>query len=80
MPFRHLIQDATFDPEAIEIMSAAYSGVCKALDLSDRNDPLTALVAASCKACAHETVLNVDSLPDTVPLSWFASRFVLQVL
>jgi hypothetical protein len=30
---------------------------------------------ASCKACAHETVLNVDSLPDTLPLSWFASRF-----
>ena len=23
---------------------------------------------ASCKVCAHETVLNVDSLPDTVPL------------
>jgi hypothetical protein len=31
---------------------------------------------ASCKACTHETVLNVDSLPDTVPLSWFAARFV----
>ena len=31
---------------------------------------------ASCKVCAHETVLNVDSLPDTVPLYWFASRFV----
>ena len=31
---------------------------------------------ASCKVCAHETVLNVNSLPDTVPLSWFASRFV----
>ncbi len=31
---------------------------------------------ASYKACAHETVLNVDSLPDTLPLSWFASRFV----
>ena len=31
---------------------------------------------ASCKVCAHETVLNVNSLPDTVPLYWFASRFV----
>ena len=31
---------------------------------------------ASCKTCAHETVLNVDSLPDTVPLSWFAAGFV----
>ena len=45
MPFRHLIQDATFDPEVIEIMSAAYDGVYKALNLSDRNDPLTMLVA-----------------------------------
>ena len=27
---------------------------------------------ASCRACMHETVLNVDSLPDTTPLSWFA--------
>ena len=45
MPFRHLIQEATFDPEAIEIMSAAYEGVCKALSLADRDDPLTALVA-----------------------------------
>ncbi len=31
---------------------------------------------ASCKMCAHETVLNIDSLPDTVPLSWFAESFV----
>jgi hypothetical protein len=31
---------------------------------------------ASCKTCSHETVLNIDSLPDTVPLSWFAAGFV----
>jgi hypothetical protein len=31
---------------------------------------------ASCKTCAHETVLNIDALPDTVPLSWFAESFV----
>ena len=31
---------------------------------------------ASCKACAHETVLNVEALADSVPLSWFATRFV----
>src|SRR6478736_5185066 len=30
----------------------------------------------SCKTCTHETVLNIDSLPDTVPLSWFAESFV----
>ena len=31
---------------------------------------------ASCKTCTHETVLNIDALPDTVPLSWFAESFV----
>ena len=31
---------------------------------------------ASCKTCTHETVLNVDLLPDTVPLSWFSADFV----
>jgi hypothetical protein len=31
---------------------------------------------ASCKTSADETVLNVDSLPDTVPLSWFSADFV----
>jgi hypothetical protein len=30
----------------------------------------------SCKTCTHETVLNIDALPDTVPLSWFAESFV----
>jgi hypothetical protein len=45
MAFRHLIHDATFDPETLEIMSAAYNGVCKNLNLADRDDPLTALVA-----------------------------------
>ena len=30
----------------------------------------------SCKTCTHESVLNIDSLPDTVPLSWFAESFV----
>ncbi len=45
MPFRNVIHDGTFDPETLEIMSAAYDGVCKYLNLADRDDPLTALVA-----------------------------------
>jgi hypothetical protein len=45
MPFRSLIHDANFDPEAIEAMSAAYDCACSALDLVGRSDPLTTTVA-----------------------------------
>ena len=38
-------QHAAFDPETIEIMSAAYEGACEALNLADRTNPLTYLVA-----------------------------------
>jgi hypothetical protein len=31
---------------------------------------------ASCRACAHESVLNVETLADTVPLSSLATDFV----
>ena len=31
---------------------------------------------ASCKRCAHETIVDVEALPDFVPLSWFAEQFI----
>jgi hypothetical protein len=31
---------------------------------------------ASCKACAQETILDIEALPDFVPLSWIAAHFV----
>jgi hypothetical protein len=31
---------------------------------------------ASCKACAFEMILDIEALPDFVPLSWFAANFV----
>lgn len=31
---------------------------------------------ASCKACTHESVLNVEALADSVPLSSLATDFV----
>jgi hypothetical protein len=31
---------------------------------------------ASCKRCAHETIVEVETLPDFVPLSWFADQFI----
>ena len=35
----------TFEPEAIAIMSAAYEEVLRVLQLADRQDPITELVA-----------------------------------
>jgi hypothetical protein len=52
MPLSQLIQGEAFDPEAIEIISAAYEGACKALGLVDRSDPLTQLVAKKIIALA----------------------------
>jgi hypothetical protein len=40
MPLRLLVEGSAFDPETIEIMSAAYEGVCITLGLADRTDPL----------------------------------------
>jgi hypothetical protein len=33
---------------------------------------------ASCKRCAHETIIHIESLPDFVPLSWFADQFICE--
>jgi hypothetical protein len=33
-------------------------------------------VMTVCKTCANEDVFNIEALPDSVPLSWFATRFV----
>jgi hypothetical protein len=35
-----------FEPEAIERMTAAYENALKVLQLTDRNDPITELVAS----------------------------------
>ena len=47
-------------PPCGEIMSAAYNGVCKALNLADRNDPLTALVAKKIVELASRGERNPD--------------------
>ncbi len=37
--------DGAFDPEALAVMAAAYEDILSALDLRDRADPITELVA-----------------------------------
>jgi hypothetical protein len=62
MPFRQFIQDGAFDPETIEIMSAAYLGACKALNLVDRDDPITEVVAKRILALAQRGERNPDRM------------------
>ena len=47
MAIYRLIASGTFDPDVIEVMIAAYERALSELSLTDRNDPLTELIAKS---------------------------------
>jgi hypothetical protein len=45
--FYRLIAKGTFEPEEIEVMTAAYEAALVDLGLVDRNDPITEIVATA---------------------------------
>ena len=45
MPAVRWIQEISFDPEAIKVISAAFDKACSELGLIDRRDPLAELLA-----------------------------------
>jgi hypothetical protein len=45
MPIRAFLHGKSFDPETIEIMNAAFVGVCADLGLSDKTDGACEIVA-----------------------------------
>jgi len=45
MPIRSFLAGKHFDPETIEIMNAAFLGVCEDLGLNDKADAMTEVVA-----------------------------------
>lgn len=45
MPLRRLLQDATFGPDEIAVLVAAFEGTLRALNLTSRADPATEMVA-----------------------------------
>ena len=47
MAIYRLIASGTFDPDVIKVMTAAYERALSELRLTDRNDPLTELIAKS---------------------------------
>ena len=46
MPITPFLRNQAFEPEQIEIMSAAFVDACAVLGLSNRSDPTIELVAA----------------------------------
>ena len=45
MPINPFLKGQAFDPELVEAMGAAFVRTCDALGLTERTDPITALVA-----------------------------------
>ncbi len=45
MPIRRLLKDSNLGPEEIERLDLAYSKALRSLNLVDRNDPITEIVA-----------------------------------
>jgi hypothetical protein len=45
MPIYRLLQTKVFDPDAVSAMTAAYEAVLQSIQLIDRTDPLTDIVA-----------------------------------
>ena len=53
MPITRLLQTSTFNPEQINELVLAYESVLAALNLLDRSDPLTEVVARAIIDCAR---------------------------
>jgi hypothetical protein len=53
MPIYRLLREQAFDPEHIQIMTAAFEDVCRDLGLAPREDPLRDIVARAILECAR---------------------------
>jgi len=62
MPIKRLVRSAAFDPEQIEEIVHAYEDVLAELNLADRNDPATELVASKVLECAVAGEIDRQSL------------------
>lgn len=59
-----LIESGSFDPEEIEAMTKAYESALADLQLADRNDPLTDLIAKSIITVASTGERSPDNLKE----------------
>ena len=62
MPITPFLKGQAFDPELVEAMGAAFSKTCDALGLTDRTDPITALVAEKIVELAQRGLRNPTAI------------------
>jgi hypothetical protein len=53
MPLIRLLQNSAFEPELINVMSAAFEQACRQLGLAETADPLREIVARKIIECAQ---------------------------
>jgi hypothetical protein len=66
MPIVRLLEREAFSPEDIAVLTAAFEGTLRALELVDRTDPLTELVARKIIECAQTGERDPIRLRDCV--------------
>jgi hypothetical protein len=62
VPIVRLLQEAAFPPDRVQAITVAYEQTCKQLLLTDREDPLMALVAKK----VIEIAQNGEHDPETI--------------
>jgi hypothetical protein len=62
MPITAALRDIVFDPETIKAITTAYERACSELQLVDRTDPLTELVAKAIISVAEKGERDPDRL------------------
>jgi hypothetical protein len=64
VPIRGMLENSAFDQHAIGEMAAAFESVLATLNLVDRTDPVTELVATAIIECAKTGVIDRTRLRD----------------
>jgi hypothetical protein len=62
VPIAPFLKGQAFDPELVEAMSAAFESTCDALGLTERTDPITALVAEKIIEAAQRGLRNLTAI------------------
>lgn len=68
MPLTPYLKEAAFEPKAIKAMDAAFGAVCKSLQLLNRSDPITEIVARKIIDIARTGELDPQRMHDLVLL------------
>jgi hypothetical protein len=66
MPLSPYLKGAVFEPKQIESMTAAFEGVCQALQLADRKEPFIEIVARKVVEIAGTGADDSSQLRDLV--------------